>query len=566
MRRRRRLRCALATSALAASALATACAAAPPATPERPAASTGSFALVDVAPRLGLADRRWRGRMRDAKIIATVGGGVAWGDADGDGDLDLWLTQGMRHPDRALHPANCGTLLRNDGPADAFVAVTAAAGLAAACGWGMGALFEDLDNDGDLDLLLTFLGEAQAWRNRGDGSFSRQPLPAAADGWLTGAAALDADGDGDLDLYLSRYLDTDFATERARPAFALLPLEAYPPRGDLLLLQERPWEYRAAPEAAIAAPVGRGLTVVAADFDRDGRPDLYVANDRDRNTLLRGRGDGTFADLSEIAGAGYGLDGGVEAGMGVAVADLDGNGWQDLVVTNFAGEPANLFLDSGGMAYRDASRESGLYAPSHPWLGWAAIAEDLDDDGRRDLLLSHGHLMPSWVGRVARWKGQRELVDATFRGPFRQPLLLLANAGGRFLPQPVPWAPGVWRGGAAADYDGDGRVDVLLYSSDRRTPTRLLHNRTQGSRWLEVRPRRPGAAPPGAGLEVTVTSDGRAQVAQVVSGGSYLSGSAAPLHFGLGGAPAAAVEAGPLRGAPRRRFTALPAERVIVLP
>jgi enediyne biosynthesis protein E4 len=540
-----------------------------------PSSASPPLRLLDLAPELGLAEMRWSAPLRHARILGTVGGGVAWGDFDGDGWPDLFLTQGVSRLGSPEHPANCGRLLRNE-QGRRFRDVTAESGIRA-CGWGMGALFEDLDGDGNLDLFLTFVGENQLWWNQGDGRFREGAREAgvASAGWHAGAAALDATGDGRLDLYVTRYLDTSPEQEAERPAFELLPIEAYPPREDALFLNVGGRRFEAAPESAIAAPPSRGLGVAAADFGGDGQADLYIANDLQRNTLLRGLGNGTFEDVTDLAGVGVGEQGRPEAGMGIGVGDLTGNGHLDLVVSNFASEPANLFVNHGDLAFTDETRARGLHAPTFQWLGWATELVDLDNSGHLDLYVANGHLVPSWVPRLARLLGglSSDTASATFGGPFRQPLLVLRGDHGRLAVEPsLASRLGVWRGGAAADFDLDGRVDLFLYSSDRRTPSLLLANRSHAGRWLQVSMRRPGSPPPAAGWRIAVSEPTGAhgerrftRHRQVISGGSYLSASATPLHIGVGEATSLEVEL--VRpGRPKRRLEGVPVDRVLVMP
>ena len=522
------------------------------------------FRFTDEADAWGLADLRWSGSRGHGKIIATIGGGIALGDVDGDGDLDLWVTQGPRNPDRSGAGDDCGQLLRNEATRG-FVDATKQAGIAA-CGWGMGAIFEDFDGDGDLDLFTTMVGPDQLWLNRGDGSFAPGIVedPSGAR-WHTGLAALDIEGDGDLDLYLAGYVHTTPEIERRRSVFRLSHLDDFETEPDVLLENIGQGRFRAMPPGHLDAPAGRGLGVVAADFDRDGRPDLFVANDRDRNTLLRNLGQGRLGDVTEASGTGRGENGEEQAGMGVAVGDLDGNGFQDLVVANYAREPANLFLGLGDTVFAEAGREQGVFEPSYETLNWATELVDFDQDGRLDLYLSSGHLLPSWVVHLSTLSDPRRAeLRSIFDGPWRQPVVLLRGGDEGLRPTAVAALVGVWRGGIAGDLDSDGDLDLVLLSSDRRTPTVALRNDCTGGHWLGVAAA-PGAAPPPPGSEIVVTTPDRRFVVQRTSGGSFLSGATRPLHVGLGTVDHLDLETPSTGEAVRTRYLHLPSDRVVVL-
>lgn len=528
------------------------------------------MAFEETGRQAGLSRYRWRGLRREAKILTSIGGSVAWGDFDGDGDPDLLFSQGLLHPDRPRFPEDCARLLRNEGGRE-LVDVTEESGLRS-CGWGMGILWEDLDGDGHLDLYLTHSGPNQLWRGGGDGVFRRPADPSGASGppehWSTGVAALDADGDGDLDLFVAGYLSTTYERERRLPTFELRLLDQYESARDLLLLNQGDGRYLPADDGLPGAVSRRGLSVLAADLDGDSRSDLFIANDRDRNTLLHNRGDGSFEDRTLWSGLGLGLAGEEEAGMGVDLGDVDRDGRPDLVVTNFGGEPVNLYLSLGDGLFQDRSRDWRLYEPTFEWLGWATALVDLDLDGHLDLFVANGHLTPKWIAEIILFLDDRPGIESFLRGEYRQPPLLFHGGSEGFDPDPtLSELRGVWRGAAFADYDLDGKPDILLYSSDYRTPTLLLRNRASGpgAHWLQV-DAGPTATLPGLGFGRAVASAPGTDplVAFGTSGGGYLSASSSPLQIGLG-----ARETVDLRVELSRRtfrFLSLPADRRIVLP
>ena len=536
-----------------------------PAPPRLPASET-SLVFAAESREAGLAPYFWSGRMRDARIIVSVAGAVAWSDYDGDGDPDLFLTQGLSRPDDPRYPEDCGRLLRNE-DGRRFVDVTEASGLRS-CGWGMGILWEDLDRDGRTDLFLTFAGPNELWMQRPDGTFADSSdgsgLREEAPSFDTGAAALDADRDGDLDLFVVGYIDTSVEEESALPPFRLKLLDEYEPVPDRLYLNDGTGRFEHAP-GAVDAGGGRGLTVVAADLDGDDVDDLFVANDRDPNQLLKGRGDGTFEDWTLLAGVGHGLEGETQAGMGADVGDVNGDGRPDVAVSNFADEPMNLYVSLGDGVFADRSLEEGLFQPTHEPLGWAVGLPDLDLDGRLDLFVTNGHLMPGWVVRVARLRDDRPELDTLFRGPYRQsPLLFRGEEDGFRLEPAFSALEGVWRGAGAADADLDGLLDLVLYSSDSRTPTLLLRNRSpRRGGWLEVRTG-PAATPRVAGIRTIDAIAGEVEVRRFgSSGGTYLGGSSLPFSFGVGPAPTATLRVRSDEG--DRRYLDLPMNRRVVL-
>ncbi|MDX1630736.1 MAG: VCBS repeat-containing protein [Thermoanaerobaculia bacterium] len=532
--------------------------------------STTPLAFDEVGREAGLSRYRWRGLRREAKILTSIGGSVAWGDFDGDGDPDLFFSQGVLHPDRPRFPEDCGRLLRNEG-GRIFEDVTAPSGIRS-CGWGMGILWEDLNDDGNLDLYLTRAGPNQLWLGGEEGLFHPPADPAGASGpsdhWSTGVAALDADGDRDLDLYVAGYLATTYDRERRLPTFELRLLHEYEAAPDLLLINQGEGRFRPAEGGISGASPKRGLTVVAADLDGEAGDDVFVANDRDRNTLLHNRRDGILEDRTVWSGLGLGLAGEEEAGMGADLGDPNRDGRPDLVVTNFGGEPANLYLNLGDGLFQDRSRDWRLFEPTFEWLGWATGVVDLDLDGRLDLFVSNGHLTPGWIAGIILFLDDRPGVESFLRGSYRQPPLLFHGGPEGFEPdRSLSGLRGVWRGAAAGDYDLDGRPDLVFYSSDHRTPTLLLHNRSSDRKnhWLQV-----ASGPAGTfrnlelGRAVATASEGALLTAFGSSGGGYLAASSLPLQIGLG--PRERVDLRLEMANRTLRFVGLPTDRRVVVP
>ncbi|MDX1632244.1 MAG: CRTAC1 family protein [Thermoanaerobaculia bacterium] len=535
------------------------CSTSPP--PSTGTSVDGPFHFVDRTAAVGLGDIHYPADLRRGKIIATMGGGVAWGDFDGDGDPDLYVTQGIPEYRADREPTRCGFLFRNEG-GERFVEVSRRLGLRA-CGWGSGALFEDVDADGRLDLFLTFVGENQLWLGREDGTFREvgEETGIRAPDYNCGAAFLDLEGDGDLDLYLVRYVETSVEEEMAWPDLKLRMPEEYPAPANALLRNDDGRFTEITEEAGVADSEGRGLGVVAADFDLDGRADLYVANDRGRNTLFRNRGDGTFEDVTTLAGVGNGRHGRWESAMGLAVGDVAGNGYPDILVTNYVDEPNTLFVNHGDLVFEDRTRHYGLFAGSYDWVGWATEMVDFDLDGKLDLYVANGHIIPDRISRLAALLSSDPLVDAYAQGGYRQPLLIYRGREEGFeLVEEAGAVAGklAARGGATADVDRDGLLDLFVMSLPRGAPAVFLADRTSpAGSWVALDLRSPNPGPTSVGPRTEVAAAGRSQTGQVpvgqvpvaqvqvrqlISGGSYLSGSARPLHFGPGDARTARVE------------------------
>ncbi|MCB0216375.1 MAG: VCBS repeat-containing protein, partial [Chloroflexi bacterium] len=389
--------------------------AAPPAAPTEADASGGAEgfarpAFVEAAAALGLDFVHHSGRSGQRYFPEINGPGSALFDADGDGDLDLYLVQGgslEAGPDPALAGRLYRNRLREDGRLG-FEDMTADSGLVAD-GYGMGAAAGDIDNDGDLDLYLTNFGPNQLWRNLGGGRFE-DVTQAAGEGlddprWSTSAAFVDYDRDGWLDLVVSTYTDFTLAGHKAcyAPNGAIDycgPL-SYDPLPDRLMhnLGDGRFEDVTA-TAGLGAAYGPGLGVAVADFDADGWPDIYVANDGMPNQLWINRDGQRFDDTALLAGVAMNAKGAAEAGMGVVADDLDGDLDVDLFMTHLTDETNTLYVNDGTGLFEDATARSGLGGASLPYTGFGVGSLDIDGDGWLDLLVSNGavRINPAQLG------------------------------------------------------------------------------------------------------------------------------------------------------------------------
>ena len=479
---------------------------------------------------LGIDFRHQRGASPQKHLVETMGSGCALLDYDGDGRLDVLLINGGRTPDSPPFVPRAHALYRNRG-GGRLEEVTREAGLDLPAGYGMGVAVSDYDNDGDPDLYLTHFGPNRLYRNNGDGTFSDVTGRAGVAGaeWSTGAAFFDYDRDGAPDLYVVNYLDATF--ERNPPCemkgiraychprhFAGVPDRLYRNLGDGRFGE-------VSRSSGILNPEGKGLGVVAADFDGDGWVDLYVANDSVRNVLLRNKGDGTFSDVTLLSGTGYNSQAQAEAGMGVDAADYDGDSLLDIFVTNYDLETNALYRYQGNWLFGDERWRSGLARKDRFLLGFGAGFLDFDNDGDRDLLVVNGHV----VDNIER-------IQPDLSHP--QPDQLFENRGGRFVEHGpfYRWSsrqPRVGRGAALGDIDNDGDIDVLI-SNCGAEPTLLINRVGARRNWIQLRLTGTDSSRDAVGTRLTLTTAEGEQSDQITGGGSYLSASDLRAHFGLG--------------------------------
>jgi hypothetical protein len=513
--------------------------------------------FADVAREAGLTARFVQGDpARKKYILEATGSGVAFIDYDNDGLTDVFLVNGSRFGKEDGSTAT-NHLYHNVGGGK-FEDVSRVTGMDQG-GWGNGVCAGDYDNDGYLDLYVTYWGPNRLFRNKEGRGFEevagKAKVAGPAGEWTTGCTFLDYDRDGHLDLLTASYAGFDPATTPTPGSSAFCMYRNQPvycgPRG---LPSGRVTLYRntgkgvfedVSAKAGLAGLTGfYAFTTLAADWNRDGWVDVYVACDSTPSLLLRNNKNGTFSEIGTESGVAFNDNGAEQAGMGVSVADFDRDGWLDLTKTNFLRDYPNLYRNQGNAIFEDIVFKSGL-AVNPQYVLWGTGFEDFDNDGWKDVFQVGGHVYP-------------ELNSAE---PFKNPRLLYRNLGqGRF--EEVRGVPGshASRGAAFGDFDNDGDIDVLIMNMDE-PPTLLRNMNTSGNHWVQLRLQ--GTKSNRAAIGSTVTLGG--QAAAVLSQSSYLSVNDLRLHFGLGknsAVPALTVQ---WPSGVTERFTGVAADRINLL-
>jgi len=486
--------------------------------------------FTDVASEAGISFRHENGASPEKHMFETFGSGVGVIDFDNDGWPDLFfangadLARGKRSPGNALY--------RNLGNGK-FEDVTAKAGLAGNGMFATGVTVGDYDNDGFLDIYVTGYGGNQLFRNNGDGTFTEVTAKArvGGSGWSSSAAWIDYDRDGYLDLFVARYVDYDLKTApycgyKKQGYRMYCDPQSFDGSSALLFHNNRDGTFtEVSRKAGVANPAGKGLGVAVGDIDGDGWPEIFVANDGVRNFLYRNKGDGSFADVTYSANVGFDMDGKVLNGMGAEIADYDGDLLPDIFFTAFSRQYNPLFRNLGKLLFEDITLKAGL--PSKvDTLGFGTKLFDFDNDGDLDIYVTNGHVTDNV-----------KLYDPQLS--YRQTDLLYENVGGGHF-RDVSAESGaafriehVGRGAAVADFDNDGDLDLVVTDSGGR-PMLLRNDGGNRNHWIAVRARGRQSNRFGVGSKVRVTAGGRTQLREINPYGSYLSTSDMRLYFGLG--------------------------------
>ena len=480
----------------------------------------------EVAAQAGISFTHSFGAEKLGSLLESTGGGAVWFDYNNDGLLDLFVTSGRPlgpgvHPyplRKAPQTPATNHLYRNDGKGR-FTDVTQQAHVAGNL-FSMAAIAADYDNDGNTDLLVTGFGQVTLYRNKGDGSFEDVTAGSGlkAPGWSIGAAWLDYDRDGCVDLFVGRYVkfDPEYRSYYAADNYPG-PLD-YEPETNLLFHNNCHGGFTDVSQASgIGKFKSRAMGVTAADFDLDGYPDIYVANDKTENFLFHNEQNGTFKEIALAAGVAYGQNGESTSAMGPVFADLDGDGRPDLWVTDSRFN--RLMKNTGRQQFEDVTEHAGISQLAAQYVSWGTGAQDFDNDGRDDIFVVHGgliHLVPQ-EHSVFRNAGGMKFEDVSRdAGPFFE-------------------VKSVGRGAAFGDYDNDGRIDVFLVNLG--APAFLLHNASTGSNhWITVKLVGRKSNRDGIGAQVEVVAGGLHQQHERVAGSGYLSANDPRIHFGLGSA------------------------------
>ena len=506
--------------------------------------------FTDIAKKAGLTDSVVFGGVDTKKyIIETTGTGVAIFDYDNDGWPDIFIVNGTSLNASPSGRAPTSHLYHNNHDGT-FTDVTEKAGLTHT-GWGQGACVGDYDNDGWEDLYVTYYGKNVLYHNNGDGTFADVSQKAGVAGsgksWGNGCAFVDYDRDGHLDLMVASYVDFDLATAPApgdrstcmwKGAPVMCGPQGLPAAKNILYHNNGDGTFEdVTKKAHIDQADGHySLSVSTLDYDDDGWPDIFVADDSTASILYHNNRDGTFTDVAITAGAAFNEDGRAQAGMGSTVADYNGDGKLDIFKTNFSDDTATLYRNNGNGSFDDVTYPAGL-GLNTKYLGWGAMFFDFDNDGWPDLLLVNGHVYPE--------------VDSQHLGStFEEPRILYHNNGnGTFLDISADAGPGITtanssRGLAIGDLWNDGQLSAVV-SNMNALPSLVVNDRRNSNHWITFhligssytsalqKYRSPRDA---IGARITMKAGPRLFVDEVRSGSSYDSNNDMRVHFGLGSA------------------------------
>jgi hypothetical protein len=518
-------------------------------------ASPSSVTFTDITAKAGLAGavNVSGAPVKKQYLLEEMGAGVALFDYDNDGWLDIFLVNGTTF-ERGAGKAT-SYLFRNNRDGT-FTDVTRKAGLTHT-GWGQGCCVGDYDNDGWDDLFVTYWGKNVLYRNNGDGTFTDVSVKAGVAGtpgrWGAGCCFLDYDRDGHLDIFVANYVNfdprktpkpgesaycryNDIAVPCGPQGFAGGTNALYRNRGDGTFEDVSEGSGISNPRGMTSAvfaaqdwrPTGSyGMGAVAADFDNDGWADIYVAADSAPSLLYRNNRDGTFTESGVPAGAAFDENGVAMSGMGVGAADYDGDGWLDIVRTNFSDQVTTIYKNNGDGTFHDASLAAGL-GINRKYLGFGAGFFDFDNDGWKDIFLANGHVYA-------------QIADRKSHVTYKQQSLLYRNQGnGRFTDLSAEAGAGITvlrvsRGCAFGDINNDGSIDIVVNNLDG-PPSLLRNNGAPRVNWLMIKCVGTKSNRSGIGARVKVVAGGRSQIDEVQSGSSYYSHNDLRLHFGLGSA------------------------------
>jgi hypothetical protein len=497
--------------------------------------------FVDITREAGIRFEHVSGSPEKNYIFEAKGGGVCLLDYDQDGLLDIFFVngstledvqKGVDHKDALYHAKGDGT----------YSDVTEEAGIVHG-GWGMGCAVGDYDNDGRPDIYVLGINRNVLYRSLPDGRFADVTVQAGLEGgrWSTSAAFLDYDLDGDLDLYVANNIEVDIYRSplsfrgpdcNYRGTRVMCGPRGLPGARDAFYRNDGDGTFTDVTQAAglLEPEPYYGLGVAVGDFDNDGWPDIYVANDSTPSYLYQNQRDGTFEDVALISGVAVSDDGMEQAGMGVDFGDYDNDGWVDIVKSNFAFEYSNLYHNDEGESFTDQSTgAAGTGPPSRPLVSWGTKFLDYDNDGWKDIVVANGHVYPHLIPTPV--EGER----------YHQPRLLLRNLGdGLFADVAADSGPAMGaklssRGLAIGDLDNDGDIDMVIVNIDG-APSVLRNDGGNARSWLTVALRGTTSNRMGQGARITARTENLEQIGDATTAGSIFSSSDPRVHFGLGDA------------------------------
>jgi enediyne biosynthesis protein E4 len=499
--------------------------------------SSTSVSFVDITHSAGIDFHLTCGGREKRYIMESMCGGIAVFDYDNDGWMDIFLVNGSTLEDLQAKKCHSSKLYHNNHDGT-FTDVTVKAGLTH-CDWGFGAAVGDYDNDGREDLYITYLDGAVLYHNNGDGTFTDVTAKAGVGNsgrWGTSAAFGDYDNDGYLDLYVANYVDLDL---NHLPEFGQGPFCQYRgipvscgPRGlkggrDRLYHNNGDGTFTDVTEKLNIDPDSHyGLGVLWLDYDLDGCPDLYVANDSSPSLLYHGDCKGGFTEVGVQAGVAYSADGQEQAGMGIDSADYDNDGWPDITKANFSDDTNNLFHNDHNGEFTDLAGAANFGAISTPFLGFGIKFLDFDNDGWKDIFVANGHVNPQVDGHsFGVTYAERPLLFRNLKnGKFEE----IGMNAGRALTRRY-----VARGVATADFFNDGSEDVLVSVLDD-SPLLLRNETAKRGHWLRIKVVGTSSNRDGFGARVQVKAGALTQNEEVRANSSFESASDPRLHFGLG--------------------------------
>jgi hypothetical protein len=485
----------------------------------------------DVSETSGITFIHTDGSSGRRHLIESVSAGLALFDFDRDGDVDIYFLNGAPLKGTKVDVAPRNRLYRNDGKWT-FTDVTEQAGVGHT-GFGLGVAAGDYDNDGDLDLYVNNYGPNCLYRNNGNGTFTDVTAQAGvANGHKVGASAnfLDMDKDGDLDLFVANYLNFTyenhlFRIDKGIPKYAG-PTD-FPPMTNTLYRNNGDGSFAdVSLSSGLADHRGWGMGGVCADYDSDGDTDIYLANDVYANFLFENDGEGRFTERALIAGLAYDLHGHDQGSMGIECADYDNDGRLDFYQTSYARESTTLYRNFDGDMFEDVTMVTGAGDGTLPYVTWGTGMVDFDNDGDRDIFVATGHLQDNieLYDNSTTTRTANLLLMNDGHGKFKN-VSAQGGDGMKVIQRS--------RGAAFDDLDNDGDVDVVILNA-RERPTLLRNESATGHHWIQIRLRGTKTNRDGVGARVSVVAGDLTQIDEVHSGRGYQSHYGMRLHFGLG--------------------------------